>query len=121
MTSSSIRTSAQSHLKLRVAIVRAGSVSDGLVVRPVAYASGSDPPEFLRFALRLGNATAAQPGFDHGVGGFGGLLLDPVRDIGQIANGEVADQLVGAVGELFAKSAIALSPDHQRGDLQDFL
>ena len=45
---------------------------------------------------RLGHFPPFEPRLDHGVDRLRRLLLDPVRDTGEIAEGQITHELVGA-------------------------
>ena len=45
----------------------------------------------------------------------GCILLYPVRNPGQVADGQLLDVRIGAVGGFLGQRHVFLAPDHQRG------
>ena len=59
----------------------------------------------------LGDGGAGEPGFEHGVDGFGGFLLNPVGDAGQDAEGKVGDIIFGALGGAKVEGDVGVAPE----------
>ena len=57
----------------------------------------------------LRHRAALEPGREHAVDFLGLVLLDPVRGIGQIAEREIRDVSLGAVGERLLEGDVLLS------------
>ena len=74
-------------------------------VRPRRLVTRSD--DFLIF----GDVGACEPGFEHGVDGFGSFLLNPVGDAGQDAEGEVGDVVFGALGGAKVEGDVGVAPE----------
>ena len=73
-------------------------------VRPLGLVTRSD--DFLIF----GDVGAGEPGFEHGVDGFGSFLLNPVGDPGQDAEGEVGDIIFSALGGAKIQGDVRIAP-----------
>ena len=64
-----------------------------------------------------GDGLVCEPGGQHLVDLFGGLLLDPVAYAGKEAKGQVIDQLFGAADRRGNQDGVVLAPKDQRGRL----
>lgn len=62
---------------------------------------------------------ASQEGSKGGVALCGAVLLDPVRDVGQELESEMANEGVGAVGRVFGEEAVFFAPQEESGDFDD--
>lgn len=69
--------------------------------------------------LGLGGNACGANGLEEGakllVALLGRILLDPVRDAGEEAEGEIADELGGAVGGELCEELIFFAPEEQGG------
>src|SRR3974377_1643188 len=61
----------------------------------------------------FGDSLVCEPRLEHGVHALGRLLLYPMRDPGQVAQGELTHVFLGTQGRGLGEGAVLLSPDHE--------
>src|SRR5215831_9946548 len=87
-----------------------GGISGGVESALAAECHGRDFPVFR-------DTRATEPGFDHRVDCIRSLLLNPVGDAGEDAEGEIGNMFLCAARGAVAKGYVGVAPQKESGDL----